>query len=158
EYHVKVQIGARDAVKTVRVEDDPSISISAQDRARRRDAMMQAYELYKTSVAEADTVRNLRTNLTAVRDSWKADHAPSVPDAVSKQADEFSKTVEDLALLFVGRQGGGLNVGLAYVPPPVPARLATVLYNLQSYTAAPRQQDLDKLTELASVAHDATER
>jgi len=40
----------------------------------------------------------------------------------------------------------------------VPARLATVLYNFQSYTAAPRQLDLDKLGELTGVARDASER
>jgi photosystem II stability/assembly factor-like uncharacterized protein len=158
EYRVTVQSDGRETTKTVRVEDDPSVSISAQDRARRHAAVMQAYELYKAAAAEADIVRTLRTNLTAVRDSWKADHRPSVPDTVSRQADEFSKTVDDLSQLFDGRQGGGLNVGLTYVPPPVPARLAAVLYNLQSYSAAPRQQDLDKLAELAVVAHTASER
>jgi len=35
-------------------------------------------------------------------------------------------------------------------------RLATALWNFQSYTAAPRQQDLDKLAELTPIARDAS--
>jgi hypothetical protein len=157
-YNVKVDAAGLQAAKTVRVDDDPSISITAQDRARRHDALMKAYELYKTSVTEAQTVRDLRANLTTVMNAWKGEHAASIPDAVRKQADALSKTLDELALLFVGRQGGGPNRGLAYTPPPVPARLATALYNFQSYTAAPRQQDLDKLGELTGVARDASER
>ena len=81
-----------------------------------------------------------------------------VPDAVRKQAEAFSKTLDDLSLLFVGRQGGGPGVSLTYIPPAVLARLATALYNFQSYTAAPRQQDLDKLSELTVVAREASAR
>ena len=159
EYRVTVKAGAREATKTVRVEDDPSIVISAQDRTRRRDPMMKAYDLYRASAAEADTVRSLRTSLSAVLDSWKGDRAPAVPDNVRKQAEAFSKTVDELALLFVGPQGADpLTVRLTYVPPPLPNRLATVLHNFQSYTAAPRQADLDKLAELTPVARDASER
>ena len=159
EYRVTVKAGAREAAKTVRVEDDPSIVISPQDRTRRRDAMMKAYDLYRASAAEVETVRSLRTSLNAVLDSWKGDHAPAVPDGVRQQAEAFSKTVDELVLLFVGRQGADpTSVGLTYVPPPVPNRLATVLHNFQSYTAAPRQADLDKLAELTPVARDAGER
>ena len=46
---------------TVRVADDPSISISPQDRARRHDATMQAYELYKAS---AKTLGDAETPLS----------------------------------------------------------------------------------------------
>jgi photosystem II stability/assembly factor-like uncharacterized protein len=158
EYTVKMKAGDREAVKTVRVEDDPSISILAEDRAKRHEALMKAYDLYRASAAEAQTVRELRTNLTAAMNAWTGDRAPSVPDGIRKQAEALSKTVDDLSLLFVGRQGGGPSVGLSYVPPPVPARLATVLHNLQSYTASPRQQDLDKLTELTAIARDASAR
>jgi len=51
-----------------------------------------------------------------------------------------------------------LTVRLTYVLQPLPNRLATVLHNFQSYTAAPRQADLDKLAELTPVARDASER
>jgi hypothetical protein len=159
EYRITVKAGTHDAAKTVRVEDDPSIVISPQDRAKRREAITKAYDLYRASAAEVEKVRSLRTSLHALLDSWKGDHAPTVPDGVRKQAEAFSKTVDDLGLLFIGRQGGDpANVGLAYVPPPVPSRLATVLHNLQSYTAAPRQADLDKLAELTTVARNADER
>jgi hypothetical protein len=90
-------------------------------------------------------------------ESWKGDAAP-VPDSVRAQVVAFSKTIDDLGVLLVGRQGFDFSVGLAYVPPPVPNRVATVLHNLQSYTAAPRQQDLEKLAELTPIARDAGDR
>jgi photosystem II stability/assembly factor-like uncharacterized protein len=157
EYTIRIQAGSRSDSKTMRVADDSSIVISTEDRTRRHDAVMKAYDLYKTSVADAQTVRSLRTSLNAASESWKGDGA-AVPDAVRKQADALSKTVDELGVLLVGRQGFDFSVGLAYVPPPVPNRLATVLHNLQSYTAAPRQQDLDKLAELTTVARDAGDR
>jgi photosystem II stability/assembly factor-like uncharacterized protein len=157
EYTVTLHARGREISKAVRVEDDPAISISVEDRARRHEAVMRAYDLYRASAAEAQTVRNLRTSLTAVLDSWTADHAP-VPDGLRKQAEAFSKTVDELSLLFVGRQGGGMNVAITYAPPPVPVRLAGALHSLQSYTAAPRQQDLDRLAELTTVVRDASER
>jgi photosystem II stability/assembly factor-like uncharacterized protein len=156
EYSVKIDAGSHHATKTVRVEDDPSISISAPDRARRHDALVKAYELYKKSVEEAQTVRDLRANLNEVLEGWKDKKAPTVPDALRKQADAFSKTLDDMSQLFVGRQGGGGGGTLTYTPPPMPARLATALWNFQSYTAAPRKQDLDKLDELTVVARDAS--
>ena len=157
QYTIKVEVGTRSDTRTVRVGDDLSIVISDQDRATRHAAVMKAYELYKQTVADAQTVRSLRTNLTAAMESWKGD-GTSVPDSVRAQAVAFSKTIDDLGILLVGRQGFDLSVGLAYVPPPVPNRVATVLHNLQSYTAAPRQQDLEKLAELTPIARDAGDR
>jgi photosystem II stability/assembly factor-like uncharacterized protein len=158
EYSVKIQAGGRQASKTVRIDDDPSISIAPQAREQRHIAMIKAYDLYRAAAAEAQSVQQLRTNLAAVMDSWKGDHAPSVPDAIRKEAETLAKNVDELSLLFVGRQGGGFGPALTYVPPPVPARLATVLHDLESYTAAPRRQDLEKLAELTNVARDASAR
>jgi len=157
DYTIKVQAGSRGASKTVRVADDSSVVISTQDRTRRHEALMKAYELYQQSVADAQTVRSLRSNLNSAMETWKGDGV-SIPESVRSQADAFSKAVDELGVLLVGRQGFDFSVGLAYVPPPVPNRVATVLHNLQSYTAAPRQQDLDKLTELIPVARDAGDR
>jgi photosystem II stability/assembly factor-like uncharacterized protein len=157
EYSIKIEAGSHRATKTVRVDDDPSITITAQDRARRHEALMKAYELYKTSVEEARTVRDLRANLTEIMDVWKDKKSPPIPDAIRKQAEAFSKTLDDVSPLFVPRQGGG-GGNFTYTPPPMPARLATALYNFQSYTAAPRKQDLDKLAELTGVAGEASAR
>jgi len=159
DYSVTIDAGSHHATRTVHVEDDPAITISAPDRARRHEAMMKAYELYRTSVEEAQTVRDLRANLTDVMDGWKDRKSPAVPDALRKQADAFSKTLDEMTALFVGRQGGGGGGGsLTYTPPPMPARLSPVLWSFQSYTAAPRQQDLDKLAEMTGVARDASAR
>jgi hypothetical protein len=157
EYSVKVEAGSHRATKTVRVDDDPSITITAQDRARRHEALMKAYELYKTSVEEARTVRDLRANLTEIMDVWKDKKSPAIPDAIRTQAEAFSRTLDDVSPLFVPRQGGS-GGNFIYTPPPMPARLATALYNFQSYTAPPRKQDLDKLAELTGVAREASAR
>jgi hypothetical protein len=156
DYSVTIDAGSHHATKPVRVDDDPSIAITAPDRARRHDAMMKAFELYKASVQEAQTVRDVRANLTEVMDAWKDQKSPAVPDALRKQAEAFSKTLDEMATLFVGRQGGGGGGSLTYTPPPMPARLSVAYWNFQSYTAAPRQQDLDKLAELTGVARDAS--
>lgn len=156
-YTVKISEGANQATKTVNVSDDPDVSMSNADRAARRVAMMRAYELYKSTLDGANRLRAMREALAATIKVWKAEGAAPVPDPVRKQADTLSHEADELAPLFIGNPDP-LNEPLVRLPPPLPERVAHVLFILENYSAAPRPRDAGELSGLARLEHDAMQR
>src|SRR3954454_20577739 len=118
---------------------------------------MRGYELYKTGFQGAERFTRLRTSLTKTIDSWKEKDAPPIPEPLKKGADELLKKVKDMERLFTA-PSDPTNTPTKYVPPPVADRIAHALYNIETYTAAPRQRDLDQLTQLAPIEKDALDR
>ncbi len=157
EYTVRVAAGQNQATKTVRVADDPTITLSEHDRVIRSQAIMRAYELYKTGMEGERKFRALKASLTATLNSWKGDNAPQIPENLRKETEAFNKKVDDLGLLFVPRSDF-TEPSLTYVPPPVPERTAHVLFILESYSALPRRGDLEQLDELTGIQQDALKR
>lgn len=157
EYTVTLSIGKSKASKTVAVSDDPTITISAHDREARDAILMRAYTLYKSGCDGEARFRKLKASLNSLTKSWKEPDAPAVPEAVRKDTEAFSKKVDDLAPLFAGPPDP-LNPPINHVPPPVQERVAHVLFILESYTALPRQRDVDQLDELTGAQEDALKR
>jgi photosystem II stability/assembly factor-like uncharacterized protein len=157
EYHVEVSIGSQKVSKPLEVEDDPMVALSAQDRERRQQAILHAYALYKTGFAADARFKALKASLTTFTTSLKGKDAPAIPKSLQTQIDDFSKKLEALAPLFVANPDP-MNVPLKYVPPPVTDRIARVLFILESYTAAPRAQDMEQFDALIPVQSDSIEK
>jgi photosystem II stability/assembly factor-like uncharacterized protein len=157
EYTIRVTAGNQQASKKLAVSDDPDVNISAQDRAVRRAAIVQAYDLYRSAVEGAARLRDMKASLTAAMKSWKAENAPPTPEAVRTQAEALSKSVDNLSPLFIG-PADPMNPPLTRLPPPITDRIAHVLFILESYTAAPRARDTEQLAELAGIERDALGR
>lgn len=155
-YTVKIAQGPNHASRTVTVSDDPSITISAQDRAARHLVITRAYDLYKSGVEGAKQLGDLKTSLTATMNSWKSE-GTTVPEAVRRNAEAVSHKADELSPLLTGRPED-MSPPLTYVPPPVPERIAHVLFILESYTAAPRQRDAEELDQLAITERDTLTR
>src|SRR5262249_42924309 len=105
-YTVKVALGKNEASKTVQVEEDPRITVSAADRAARHKALMDLYDMYKTADGGQKSVARLKTQLTSAMDSWKKLEAPKVPENVQKAAAALSRQVDEVHDKFVPEQRG----------------------------------------------------
>ncbi len=81
----------------------------------------------------------------------------SVPDNLRKDTEALSKKVDEVGPLFVPRSDFA-DQPPTYVPPPVPERIGHVLFIMESYSAAPRERDLEQLNELAGIQQDALKR
>ncbi len=156
EYTVRITQGKNQATKTVQVSDDPQIMTSAQDRAARNAALARAWDLYKSAMEGAARLHDLKTSLNATMNAWKSQDA-SVPDALRKDAAALAKKIDELSSLFTG-PADQMSPPIDRLPPPVPERLAHVVFILESYTSAPRQRDLEQIDELAGAERDATAR
>jgi photosystem II stability/assembly factor-like uncharacterized protein len=157
EYHVEVSIGGQKVSMPLRVEDDPMVTLSAQDREQRQQAILHAYALYKIGFAADARFKELDASLTIFTTLLKAKGAPTIPKSLQTQIDDFSKKMGTLAPLFASNPDP-MNVPLKYVPPPVTDRIARVLFILESYSAAPRPQDTQQLEALIPIQSDSLQK
>jgi hypothetical protein len=144
------------------VEEDARVQVSDEDRAARRAAIDQLYELARTAAKDRKTIEGLKDALTVAREKWKADagkpDATRIPDDIRKTADDLQKKVDAVALKFVREKQGLGNAGppFEWKPDPLPDQTQDLLENLDEFVAAPGGQQREKLAELAPLVSDAS--
>jgi hypothetical protein len=151
EYVVTVALAGKTDSKTVTVDEDPRVQLSAADRAKRR----QALTTLTTLTSEADVARRrivaMNTALTALTESWKLPNAPAVPDSVKKAAEDLLARVKPVFLTIDapggGRGGGGAGPGGPFVPPPVTQKLARLANAIDGYSSAPTSRQAADIEE-----------
>lgn len=157
EYTVAIAVLGKTETKTVVVEEDPRVSMPAEERTRRRQAITKLYAMAKDADSGRRKIVALRTSLTTLTDAWKRPGAPVVPDGVKKAANDLLAKVKDVVPTFeVEREGqlGGAGPPLKFTPPPVNQKITRLMGSIDAYSAAPtvRQMgDIDQAsTELQS--------
>lgn len=153
-YTVKLTLGDTTQTKTVQVEEDPRIQVSAADRAKRHNAIMKGYALTRELSLAQRRITALKTALDAAMASWKAPNGPRVPETVQKAADELSKAVNEVSGKFVNPppppgELGSAGPPLEFRPPTLTQRLGQVYGGIQSMTVAPNAEQLEELDTLA---------
>ncbi len=157
EYVITVSQNGKTDQKTVTVADDPRLTLSAEDRAKRKAAMDRVISMAKDADTGRRKVLAVQTALNNLVESWKRPNAPAVPDNVKKAADGLLAKVKTVAATFEApprpegeiRELGGAGAQPPYTPPPVlqkTARLMTVL----SYPGPPLRRQLKDLEECGS--------
>ncbi len=160
EYTVKLTVGRNEVSKTVSVEEDPRITISAADRAARRQALTQLYELSRRADQGRRTVVSLRTSLTNTLEAWKRPGGPRVSDDIQKAAEALSKQLDEIHGKFVPPQQaqGAAGPPLQYTPPPFSNRIGQLMNAIDSYTAAPTAGQMETLNVVARMLTETLDR
>jgi len=153
EYTVKIAVGKNEVSKSVTVEEDPRIVISPADRASRRQALTQLYDLAKTADRGQKTVTGLKNALAAAMESWKQSGAPKIPESIQKAAEALTKQVDEIHGKFVAAQQplGFAGPPLTYTPPPFSQRVGRLMGALEGYTAAPTPQQAEQLETVSKL-------
>jgi hypothetical protein len=157
---VKVTLGDQSVTKTVHVEEDPRIEISAADRAKRYDAMMKAFALTTESTRTQQQIVSLKTAVDAALTAWKTRPANAkIPDNVQKAAEDFQKQVNAIAYKFVnppeeGQEQGSAAPPLVVYAPTLGQRINGVYGGIQSVTAAPTPDELSNLDAFTKELHE----
>ena len=89
-YTVTLTLAGKTETTTVTVEDDPRLSVSPDDRTKRRTAITKLFTMTRQADEGRRKIVAMNTALTALTDSWKRPAAPPVPDAVKKAADDIA--------------------------------------------------------------------
>ncbi len=134
-YTVKVALGSSTATRTVTVEEDPRLSVSAADRAAWQQALEDSARLWKRADAANKALTGLKKQLTDLEESQKK-AKPS--EDVKKAVADVSKAVDALARR-VSRQEplGFAGAPLAEDPDPLLGRARGLYFGISSITAPP---------------------
>jgi photosystem II stability/assembly factor-like uncharacterized protein len=153
EYTIAIAVAGKTQTKTVVVEEDPRITMSAEDRARRREALTKLYAMAKEAESGRRRIVALRTSLTTVTDGWKKPGATQAPDNVKKSADELLAKVKEVAGTFEferGGQLGGAGPPLTYTPPPMNQKVDRLMNSIDSYSAAPTARQISDIEQVSA--------
>jgi hypothetical protein len=162
-YTVKVALGKMEQSKTITVEEDPRIVISAEDRSARRQALAQLGQMMATATTAQRSMTGLRTSLSNFLEGAKRPGAAKLPENVQKAAEELLKKTEETCKKFAapaqcGERGPGRGAAgppLVFVPPAINQRLGQLLGGIENYTAAPTAWQLDQIKLLQGLLSDA---
>jgi hypothetical protein len=153
DYKVEISANAKTDTMTVKVEDDPRIQLSSEDRSKRRRAIDTLATMAKDADAARRKVAGMNTALTNLTDSWKLSNAPTVPDNVKKAADDLLARVKKGLAEFEaqgggrGGAGGGAGPPPPYAPPPVTQKINRLMFSLDGYSAPPSSRQMADLEE-----------
>ncbi|MGA3239557.1 MAG: hypothetical protein ABSG03_25045 [Bryobacteraceae bacterium] len=151
EYTVTIAMGDKKDSRTMVVEEDPRVVFSAEDRAKRRQAVDTLVAMTKQTAEPSRRANAMTTALTSLTASWALPNAPQIPDSVKKAVDDLNARVKVAAAVFVaaggrgGRGGGGAGAAPAFVPPPVTQKIQRLMGQIDGYTEAPTARQLADL-------------
>jgi photosystem II stability/assembly factor-like uncharacterized protein len=155
DYTVTITAAGKSDSRTVKVEDDPRVQFSAEDRAKRRKAVDTLISMTKEADAGRRKAVAMTTALTSLTDAWKLPNAATVPDAVKKAADDLLAKAKKVAAAFES-QGGGRGAGGTagppppYTPPPVTQKITRLMFTIDGYSAAPTSRQLADIEECSA--------
>ena len=152
EYTVSLTLAGKTETKTVRVEDDPRVSVSDADRAKRRTTLTRLYTMTKQADDGRRKIVAMNVAVSSLIDGWKRPAAPTVPDAVKKAADESLAKIKAVLGTFEsagGGRGGGGGAGAPppYTPPPVNQKISRLMGAIDNYSGPPTSRQLADIDE-----------
>jgi hypothetical protein len=153
DYTVALTLAGKTETKTVRVEDDPRLTVSQDDRSKRRTALTRLFTMTRQADDGRRKIVAMNTAVTALIDSWKRPAAPTVPDSVKKAADEALAKIKAVLGTFEGAAGGGRGGAGApppYTPPPVNQKISRLMGVIDNYSGLPTARQLADIDECAA--------
>ncbi len=155
-YTLTLEVGARKVVGQVQVEEDPRLSLTAQERARWYDAARSAARLWTRADAAKKRLATLKKQLGELKEPRKDDPLPQdAQDAVKalgEKLDALYKLVDrDTPLGFAGAP-------LEDDPLPLLGRARGLYMALTSITAPPTPQHARLLERLGASADELVAR
>ena len=162
KYTIKIKAGDKEASQEVAVEEDTRVTISAADRAARREAIDQLYAMAKSTDKDRSTISGIQTALKAAQEQWKKDGGKvgttKIPDDIVKAAEDLQKKVDAVAGKYVREREGLGNAGppFEWKPDPLPNQVQELLGELDGFVAAPGGQQKEKLAELTPLVSEAS--
>jgi photosystem II stability/assembly factor-like uncharacterized protein len=155
-YTVRVAAGGQTAEKTVQVEEDPRVQLSAADHEQRLTFLMQVAELQKRIEKVRQGVTTLRTSTIALEAVWKKTDAHKVPDNARKAADGLKAKLDGInrRVAMGGGEGRSREPDFdpnEYIPPSVPQRLMRLMGDVDGYTSRITPAQAEELAVLKNL-------
>ena len=141
-YTLTLTVDKTSVSKPVVVEDDPTVQVSAADRAARWTELMRLFDLDGRTTKSYLALTKLKKSLAAVLADWaKPDAAKAVPDEVKKAAESLQKSTDEVLGKYMPPESAPGDAGppAEIKPPTLMERMSMLTMELEEYTAAPSE-------------------
>ncbi len=153
-YTVKIKFGDKEMSKTFQVIDDPRIEFSAEDRAKKKAALLKLQPIVTRGQQAAQQMIALRTNVNTALEAWRRPGS-NVPQNIRTAGEELLKKI-DAAYVNWGTPPSLVSTisqagpPLVELPTPLSQRAAQLLGGIESTSGAPTTWELAQIDILAS--------
>lgn len=150
EYQVRLQIGARQFTKPLRVAEDPRLQITTAALEARLQMMLGLQRVQQSAFETQRRLVSLRSEITSLQDTLKKQPAP--PAALTQFADNLLQQITELQKRVTPQVGTQLAAEMAgpadtAIVPPLISRLGQLFAQLDAYTEAPLDQQRAQVQE-----------
>ncbi len=165
-YTVKIKRGDTELTKPLTIIEDPRVSFSAEDRAKKRAALNKLQPLVMQAQLAGNMMTNptsgLRANLNNAIESWKRPGAPQIPDNIKTMATELLKKVDAAYISWGTPPSEVANLSaagppLVQYPTPLSQRAALLLVAIENSSNAPSDYEMAQIDALAQRIPPAAE-
>jgi hypothetical protein len=142
--------------------EDPRINFSAEDRAKKKAALLK-FQPFATQAATAQTsLAGLRTNVNAQIEAWKRPGARQPPENVKKAADDLLKKIDTVYLNWGGPPAAANNLSaagpaLVEYPTGLAQRANQLLGGIEGSSNAPSDWEMAQIELLSKRIPGAAE-
>jgi photosystem II stability/assembly factor-like uncharacterized protein len=153
-YTIKIAAGDKTATSKVTVQEDPRIQIVEADRGKLNEAIARVYALQKSAQDARKTMQSLKTQITTLQSSLKdnPDSSKQVNDSVQKLSDQLAAIQKKL--VSAPDTSGSAGPALPDEPRPLLSQITGVAFGLDSYTAAPTDDEKTRIEDLSKQLKD----
>ncbi|MEJ7623281.1 MAG: hypothetical protein WKF34_04765 [Pyrinomonadaceae bacterium] len=154
-YTVKIKRGDVEMSKPITIIDDPRVVFTAEDRAKKRAALLKFQPIVTQAALAQFSIVTLRTNLNNTIESWKRPGAPQVPANIKTAAEDLLKKV-DAAYVNWGTPPSMVGTisqagpPLFELPPPLNQRATQVLFAIEGSSSSPTEWELGQIDILTT--------
>jgi len=139
EYKVTLKTAGQEMTKIVKVEGDPRIDISFEDRKAQHDALMSIYKLSPAISAASRASDSMRKEIKKQESALQK--TPDVPAAIHESIKAISKEIDDIRLKLIGDP----RLGYRGMRSSVRGRLLMAGRSIGGYTGAPSEHHVQQI-------------
>lgn len=153
-YTVKVKLGDKEMSRTFQVIDDPRVTFSAEDRAKKKEALTKFLPIVRRGTQAQQQIVALRTNVNNALVAWRRPGS-GIPQNIRNAGEELLKKIDKAyenwgtppSLVSNISQAGPPLVEL---PQPLNQRAAQVLGAIENTSGAPTRWELAQIAILTA--------
>jgi len=138
-YEVTLQAAGQEMKTEVKVEGDPRIEISFEDRKAQHDALYSVYKLYPALTASTKTLETLRKEINKIKSDLKK--VKDVPESLTEKVKAIGTELDDIRLILMGDP----ELGFQGMRLSVRGRIMMLSRSISGYTGAPSPSQVQNI-------------
>jgi photosystem II stability/assembly factor-like uncharacterized protein len=152
EYQVLLKVESTEMTQTVRIDGDPRIEVTREDRIKQHEALLRIHSLFPMLSAVQRRTDKISKEINSLKRALKK--AADVPESITERVDGVEKEIADVRKSLVGDRSLGWR-GMAY---SVRGRMFMLSRSISGYTGAPSERQLLQLERVSAELSDLVQR